>query len=311
MVQKKEMEDSGDRAATLQVAQFYLWGLNTVQVDRTKAAQLLRKCIDDRRDLDIVSVDAIAEAFSLLMEILKNNPRIDGLEEHEHQQQQQKLLQAAAAIDDCCFTRSLTRVKHFSTNVSQLELKRQIHSRDAAISEIERRAKCGDPRSQAHLGIGLLHNVYDNVSESPVHWLRAAAQQGHAGAQWWLSRHDKTLGDTSEAKYWLNAGVEQGDPACLNSLGLEYECRNGELGYPHDLLRAVLYFEKAALLGNIDAQYHLGVCYLEGRGVKVDLTLAKKWHTRASSSGKFLATNALLRHPFLAAPCDRRSVAYH
>lgn len=276
-----EMEVSGDRAATLQVAQFYLWGLNTVQVDRIKAEQLLRKCLGGGRGGHIgCNIDMVAaEAGSLLLEILKTSSFEVSIE--------QRQILRASGMDECCFQRSWKRIEldnNFA--VTALQIERQNRDRDAAISELVRRAKSGEPRAQAHLGIN---------EDKSLHWSRAAAQQGHAGAQWWLSRMQPESLTKKEAKHWLDAGVEQGDPACLTSLGLDYEF----LGDLHSLLRAVSCYEKAAQLGDLRAQYYLGICYLEGRGVKENLIVAKHWFTRASSSGHFRATQAL-RHPLLA-----------
>lgn len=66
------MEDTGHLGATLQVAQYYMWGFNTVQIDMKQAVDLLRHC-DQQHDFPAPSPPpppAVAEARSLIAEYL-------------------------------------------------------------------------------------------------------------------------------------------------------------------------------------------------------------------------------------------------
>ena len=56
---------------------------------------------------------------------------------------------------------------------------------------------------------------------------------------------------------------------------------------------AVQYYTRAAELGNAEAQYKLGVCYLNGDGVKKDRTEALKWLREAAERGHAKAKKAL------------------
>ena len=56
-----------------------------------------------------------------------------------------------------------------------------------------------------------------------------------------------------------------------------------------DFDTALLEWMPLALLGNIDAQYNLGVLYENGDGVTKDNKKALKWYTRAAEGGHYLA----------------------
>ena len=56
---------------------------------------------------------------------------------------------------------------------------------------------------------------------------------------------------------------------------------------------AVQYYTRAAELGNAEAQYKLGVCYLNGDGVEKDRTEALKWLREAAERGHAKAKKAL------------------
>ena len=56
---------------------------------------------------------------------------------------------------------------------------------------------------------------------------------------------------------------------------------------------AVRWYRRAALQGNSDAQYNLGVCYANGQGVKPSDTEARRWLSRAALQGDRKAVGAL------------------
>ena len=72
-----------------------------------------------------------------------------------------------------------------------------------------------------------------------VRWYRRAAEQGHAGAQYFLGlMYDYGLGvplDDAEAVIWYRLAAEQGDASAQNNLGVMYG--TGE-GVPQDAARS-------------------------------------------------------------------------
>jgi len=59
--------------------------------------------------------------------------------------------------------------------------------------------------------------------------------------------------------------------------------------------KAIPLFENIANEGYAEAQYFLGDCYIDGLGVKKDLTKAAEWLRKAAEQGHDKAKNALNR----------------
>jgi TPR repeat protein len=83
-----------------------------------------------------------------------------------------------------------------------------------------------------------------------VKWLRKAAEQNHAGAQF--------------------------------NLGVGYAYGQGVV---KDALEAVKWYRKAAEVNHAKAQTNLGVCYLNGEGVAKDEVEAYKWFLLGATHG--------------------------
>ena len=47
----------------------------------------------------------------------------------------------------------------------------------------------------------------------------------------------------------------------------------------------VMRYTKAAKQGDAEAQYNLGMCYGQGKGVKQDVQKAVEWYTKAAEQG--------------------------
>ena len=56
-------------------------------------------------------------------------------------------------------------------------------------------------------------------------------------------------------------------------------------GVAQDYAQARAWYEKAAVQGNADAQYNLGVLYNKGRGVAQDYAQARTWYEKAAVQG--------------------------
>jgi TPR repeat protein len=84
------------------------------------------------------------------------------------------------------------------------------------------------------------------------------------------------------ATEWYRKAALQGDPEGEYRLGL---CYASGLGVPKNEAVAVTWFSKAALGGNPGAQYALGNCYRLAEGVGSDLRKAYLWYNIAAASG--------------------------
>ena len=90
-------------------------------------------------------------------------------------------------------------------------------------------------------------------------------------------------------KLWLPL-AELGDVAAQYNLGLMY--KNGK-GVKQDNAEAVKWYHKAAEQGYAKAQFNLGVMYYNGEGVKRNPSKAKEWFRKACDNGHQNACDAL------------------
>ncbi|MDE7455634.1 MAG: toll/interleukin-1 receptor domain-containing protein [Prevotella sp.] len=72
----------------------------------------------------------------------------------------------------------------------------------------------------------------------------------------------------------------------LYKRGREYYCKK-------DYTVAVPLLSKAAIMGNVEAQYNLGVCYKNGYGVNKDYVEAVRWYRKSAEQGNVRAQNNL------------------
>jgi TPR repeat protein len=110
--------------------------------------------------------------------------------------------------------------------------------------------------------------------------------------------------DFYQASEWLWLAAEQGYALALTQLGVYYE--KGILydeddlrGVPEDEAKAAMQrkaaglYRKAAEGGHDEAQFYLGDCYLNGRGVEQDDKQAAEWFKKAAEQGHLQAKDAL------------------
>ena len=156
-----------------------------------------------------------------------------------------------------------------------------------------------------------------------MEWFRKAANQGHAEAQYYLGccyRDGRGVAqDDDQAARWYFKAAEQGladahrelnnyraekrtptaagrntcevtCPYCgrkktipKSFIGLYSRCACGK-SFPTDAY-SKRWFRKAAEQENATAQYHLGCCYRDGKGVAQDREKAAEWFRKAAEQG--------------------------
>jgi len=176
--------------------------------------------------------------------------------------------------------------------------------------------------------VGKLEDVYSNEPSAEhlfvdaLKQLRLAAHQGDADAQYMLGHFYQSgkgvKKDWVEALKWLQRAKEQGHQGVglsLTILNLSQAIdENNErrqsikdsnadvddilqraegLRDVGDLVEAAKLWRMAADLGNAEAQYQLGECYLLGDGVEMDDEEAIKWYRYATEQGHEVAELAL------------------
>jgi len=75
-------------------------------------------------------------------------------------------------------------------------------------------------------------------------------------------------------------GTSHGNPEGLVLMGLDCFCG---FAFDTDVAQGAALFRSAAEQGNAEAQYYLGMCYEQGRGVPKDSKEAEKWKSKAGS----------------------------
>jgi TPR repeat protein len=162
------------------------------------------------------------------------------------------------------------------------------------------RAGEGDAEAQYELAIIFetsKGNSEEHSAES-IKWLKRAAFQGHARAQYALGRaFMKGYGvdqDYKKGLQWLILSAKQGNSYAENFLGVAF--RNG-LGVVRDPQEALYWYTRAATQGNLRAaQYNLGRVYEYGAGIEKNEELAIQWYQRAASQGHYESLQKLAEH---------------
>ena len=125
-------------------------------------------------------------------------------------------------------------------------------------------------------------------------WYRAAAEQGHADAQFCLGvmyRNGQGVAQSdANAVAWYRKSAEQGNADAQNCLG---ECYHFGTGVGQDFSDAAKWYRKAADRGNAAAQTRLGWLYAFGDGVGQSDVEAVKWWRLAAEQGDVNAQHAL------------------
>ena len=85
-----------------------------------------------------------------------------------------------------------------------------------------------------------------------------------------------------KAALWYRKAALQGDPEGEYRLGLCYEAGTG---VPKSEALALKWFSMAAKEGNPSAQFEMGDCYRLAKGVEINLTKAYFWFNLSAASG--------------------------
>lgn len=120
--------------------------------------------------------------------------------------------------------------------------------------------------------------------------LRKAADLGDAEAQYRCAlMYLQGMGVERNGKEgidWLIKAAKQGHEQARAASGKMF-AKNGLAAYnAEDYQKAIPLLEKAAMLGNAEAQNLLGLCYGAGKGTEKDCTKALHWYLKAAEQGR-------------------------
>lgn len=134
--------------------------------------------------------------------------------------------------------------------------------------------------------------------EKKVRPYRDAVAHGEAWAMYKLGRIYLTEDGREDVEQDWNKGIslirkaaEKDYPNAQFTLGMLYVESEGHL--PRDLTEAVTWWRKAAAQGFADAEYMLGKAYFEGLGVPKSIPAAIGWWTKAAAQGHAAAIQDL------------------
>ncbi len=152
---------------------------------------------------------------------------------------------------------------------------------------LEKRAKAGNPQAQTVMAscYELGRNVKPNGLET-IRWLKLAADQGYAPAEYELGRmylYGRGIpADYQQALLWETKASLQGERSAQRDLAFMYE---RGLGVPADPREATVWNRMAAEQGEPQAQLHLAEALETGRGVPEDPAEARVRYLKAARQG--------------------------
>lgn len=152
---------------------------------------------------------------------------------------------------------------------------------------LERKARTGNPQSQTILAscYELGRNVKPNGLET-IRWLKLAAEQGYAPAEYELGRmylYGRGIpADYQQALLWETKAALQGERSAQRDLAFMYE---RGFGVPQDPGEAAVWNRKAAEQGDPQAQLHLAQALEKGSGVPENPAEAKERYVKAARQG--------------------------
>jgi TPR repeat protein len=129
-------------------------------------------------------------------------------------------------------------------------------------------------------------------------WAKRSAENGNARGQYAYSldllKHGQTKEENKLAIEYLRRSADQGFPFAEQMYA--QVCMMDTPDHPKDFLKAFKYLKDAADHGIANAQFNLGVLYLDGTGVPQDTVEAMKWFKLAAAQGHPQAQDAVVKH---------------
>lgn len=156
-----------------------------------------------------------------------------------------------------------------------------------AMKELQPLAEKGDAKAQNLLG--KMHYLGQGVSTDPAkgaQWFRKAADQGVPEAQGMIGYmhlvgEGGAMLDMGLAQEWMTKAANVGDVGAQYNLGVMF----GGKGIPEDPPRAVHWMRKAAEQGHKYALGSLAIMYQDGKGVSKDRVLAHMLYSLSVKAG--------------------------
>ena len=185
--------------------------------------------------------------------------------------------------------------KTLTENLQELDQVHQSFVRKLTTDEMKyihyllQSAECGD--FEAQLKIGYYYytgEFFQQDLDKAKYWFQLSADQGAARAQLLLALVQMDLGEAIQnpevSLKYIKASAAKGNYEAVAVLGDFYfdGLYFDGLMVDHDPLQAIIWYEKAAALGNEKGQYNTALSYKQGRGIKQDKVKAFHWYHKAA-----------------------------
>jgi len=159
----------------------------------------------------------------------------------------------------------------------------------------------GDAEAQLLMGLSaqlMTEHMRDDIEgrkellRLSAHWLREAAEQNSAPAEYFLAETDlKLLENCEEISQSLNRAIAQNYLPAMTALGRRY--MEGGCGFKEDYHLGLQWLTKASEAGDAEANYWIGEAYEQGRGVATDQREATRWFQKGAQMGDPSSQNSL------------------
>lgn len=183
-------------------------------------------------------------------------------------------------------------------------------NKEKAIALYENLAFKGDIESAYELG-KIYEWKYDNLShlysyddrrsfiESAFYWYQRAAEQGYIEATvgfvrvYRRKRMPKNVNEAIHVLKYFETAAELGDVELQEYLGNVYEYGLGEYEAGKNIKKSFYWYQKAAMNGNKQAQYKVGVFYEQGIAVQKNIKEAFFYYDKSAKQGHAEASKKL------------------
>jgi TPR repeat protein len=175
----------------------------------------------------------------------------------------------------------------------------------ADLAVIMQRVDANDPRAQMLLAIIYRDGLLvQGDSDAYLKFLKASAEQGYAAAQTELGSYYAVNGKVDDATGWFEKAALQGNMDAEYDLAMVYSKAEAVTENSAGMVKALPFFRRAAMQGHPIAQFIMALAYHEGRLVERDEQQCKKWMLASAEQGYSKAQFSVAARHYLVSEFD-------
>jgi uncharacterized protein len=163
----------------------------------------------------------------------------------------------------------------------------------AELSAIRERAVHGDASAQVTIGLAYdgSNRAFKPDRAEARRWYEMAAKQGNLDGRFWLAGMDYS--DGKDPALMRSRFFDLAKAGHVGGMSIYANFCAAGIGGAKDFSAAMLWWKKAAAGGSSEAEFNIGVMYLEGEGVTVNEVEGVNWLRRAAGEGSSAAAARL------------------